>query len=1294
MLFIHKTEEKQIEVNILDDDSIEMAKYKLSIRLNCSANDIYLFAKQNKLLNTRKIYDELLSKKEKTELEKGDLENLFYNLNKKPPDLPDKAYTYDDLLSLLDLNGEMDINIPVGHVVRVCANPLDCTADLDFDLNHYLVTYKKMNTLNQTLILDYMPFVDNTIYVVCKKEVRIPEPYFVDIDTSLATLQRKAEVMNLYKDRLPSKSSLIYNMEFTILPFSKVSLPLESLFNLLHASPLYPMIQYNTGSTIIYKLHTVSHDVNNNKIPTLPKSAIVNQEEIQNLYKVKSVNVYIESRKKIIMFKENGSIHVSLLDIQVPETEVDALIQSILNPILDILKEPLHQAGYVYSWRSIWSDSSEIKLNSLMYIIDFDQQVYHEANFNNISNLCIRIKDNQCIYLRISNFDKNKLSYQIMTHLRVLGATKSVVIKSLTTIFDMDQRAADELYSDFINKDVKLEGKPQLKIKSGFEVMVNATRIIVNAIDSMHYLACNKQNIEAIAYTLVHTKKNEFIYIPEQFEQPEQPEQLHELEEDLVATPAPMFDPKPAPMFDPTPAPTPGIEEDDFFEGFGGAKHGIDAHKLKNSNFAITRLKNRSEIHKDYSSKCVYDKVPIVIDQDEWESDKYAVYREHVSKNELLKKDYNKQVLVCPKYWSFKKEKAYLNKEDIEDDGKIINMDEIHEKKITEIEIDKHGEYLPYHNFFNKKDNKYQYPDFVKGNETMPCCFILPESEASTYHQKKKINLVNEDYISKEDRPIQNTSHSLKYAYVSEPLRIFFKLDEKCSFINSETLSLLRLGPFKSNFLYTMYTIHVLPLPPTNKFTYENYLDSLLVHFETAQNGNLAVKYKSKEECRQHMNEMTHEDAWDLVSNNANIVIFTNSKSPTFELVCPTNVYRTPKFNTGSVTYMLYMHSGEPSYEIIVKKDKLKTDRAFMYNDPLTKEALHFIESKYNNECKPTIHYKIKDYTPTANLTSEIMYDLLVEHSKEQDSIGQVVQKNKCIGFALNEFFIPCYPSSKLDIDIVDMPISELSKTFKFLTKMARYIPCTPMYKVIGLDQQITGLLTETNHYVPCTPSSTKLKLEPYYANLQYEYDVVDDSVDTHRVDITNRIKYEQYGYKYCLNRLMIKLNTNEYYAFRKQIKDILKSTKKYSDRLSQLIQIIKVVLGKDIEWVDQIPNVYINHVMDHCPNGFCETPMRLSTINLITQMPNQYYLRLADELLRNKKITSFVLKPQLQFYVPYEARENELILDKFVLIKYMDELGESTKTRRYYDNAVVKQIDKKYTTFKVEKLEKIFIRP
>ena len=40
MLFIHKIDDKQIEVDILDDDSIEIAKYKLSTRLNCNINDI------------------------------------------------------------------------------------------------------------------------------------------------------------------------------------------------------------------------------------------------------------------------------------------------------------------------------------------------------------------------------------------------------------------------------------------------------------------------------------------------------------------------------------------------------------------------------------------------------------------------------------------------------------------------------------------------------------------------------------------------------------------------------------------------------------------------------------------------------------------------------------------------------------------------------------------------------------------------------------------------------------------------------------------------------------------------------------------------------------------------------------------------------------------------------------------------------------------------------------------------------------------------------------------------------
>ena len=174
----------------------------------------------------------------------------------------------------------------------------------------------------------------------------------------------------------------------------------------------------------------------------------------------------------------------------------------------------------------------------------------------------------------------------------------------------------------------------------------------------------------------------------------------------------------------------------------------------------------------------------------------------------------------------------------------------------------------------------------------------------------------------------------------------------------------------------------------------------------------------------------------------------------------------------------------------------------------------------------------------------------------------------------------------------------------------------------------------------------------------------------------------------------MIKLNTNEYFEFRKKIKDSIQSKKTHTEKMVEVSKVIKDVLRGEIEWVDKITDVYINYMVDNCPNGFCTNikPMLLSSVNLVTQLQNQYYVRLADELIRNKKITSFVLKPQLQFYVPYEARDNELILDKFVIIKYMDELGPANKIQRFYDNALVKQTFQKYTTFKVEKLEIIRI--
>jgi hypothetical protein len=116
--------------------------------------------------------------------------------------------------------------------------------------------------------------------------------------------------------------------------------------------------------------------------------------------------------------------------------------------------------------------------------------------------------------------------------------------------------------------------------------------------------------------------------------------------------------------------------------------------------------------------------------------------------------------------------------------------------------------------------------------------------------------------------------------------------------------------------------------------------------------------------------------------------------------------------------------------------------------------------------------------------------------------------------------------------------------------------------------------------------------------------------------------------------------------------------------------------------------------MLEQCPNGFCNVPkIYLPKINIITQEKNDYYKRLADEIIRNKQIELFVLKPEIQFFVPYQAQDQELILDGNVIESYFKTLDKPSKLTRYYDNINVLPTDRHTPLiFNCVKLDRIII--
>ena len=1316
---LNKEQEQILQSDIIEDDTIEMIKYKVSQELGCEMHEIYLFSQQERYFNLHTIYEELLKKTDT--ITSDDVDNICsdFSIESKKKQKK-KDYTYDELLNLLNID-KNTIYFPIGHTLRECANPFKCTKPLPFDRIGYKIK-KQIQSLSKTVLLDYLPFIDNTLYAVRKSDVdkELHESYFdTELDSPETIKEKIVEktkfLSNQQKNNITDSSIRI--IKFTILPTQNVQLSLESIFNLFHATELYPMIHYYTGKTVIYKLFTQEKDVHNHKIPVLAESVIyhVGDKDI----KVKSVNIYVDNRNSCVLFYEDGSIGVHIKKSKtISEKDLNTEIQKLLLPILQIVKEPVYQSGYEYSWNessNIFTSSNyNVQVDELEYEVQMNTHILdHKDKFKYFSNVCIDItvpkEESQFIYIYKSEYDSNLLYDQVIKYLMAKLDTSKKITDRLKTMFNLSDANAKKLFTDYAPSETSAVHSTAINIGFKISFVSSPPTVVIHGINNIHYLPSIKTNFNCISNIV-----NQNLDIP------------IETEKDVVN--------------DVIPKPVEIVEDFDTFDAFGGDASAydndagedeeegentgggiedldkIDKHQydLKNPNFAINRLKSKYTLKlpdgTDYNKKCLRQFVPIIISKKEWETEKYKLYRDRLDTMENGDKFVNIQddhVLVCPKYWSFKKQKAYIDEEDFEKPRSEKDIYEFNlNSKKTRYDLNKDEEYYEYPTYHHSsnKSGPAKYPSFTENN--FPCCekMLHKKKVVETEVQTKIKENSSNQYIVGKVEPIDTKEKVFKYGYLPEPLYDFFDLVGKKTFresVDSEPYELLRWGVPNKNyqFLHTMHTIYKL----TNKdIDFKTYVGKMEDGFKYAQNGNIFNKYLSFQEFMKDSKHIIHEEAWDLVSSvhDKNIIIFKDNDE-SVELICPSNIYG-KKIDSRKQCIMLYYFEKDNCYEPIIKKPQNKHDVQFEFDvqDIYLKQAFETITKTYE-KCKPIIDYEIEedDYNPVSNISSTEMYDKLYD---KYEDIQQVSQYNKCIGFIVEDFFIPCYPSKLIrDVNEIDEPTSKgVVETIEFLNRMhsSFEIPCRPHYKVIK-QSEITGILTETFHYVPCIPekNTKKVGLEPYYGNLTHEYiQFKENSEDLQRVKTTQRILYEKYGFTYCKNQLMIALNQHEYVENRNKIKKLIHSKKTYNEKLEEVTQEIHKVLRKHlsmkIEWVNEMPDEYIQDMLDQCPNGFCEGKLYLPKINLVTKEPNDYYKRVADELIRNKQVELFVLKPEIQFYVPYQGQDSELILDGNVIENYLEQLGKPAKVHKYYDNVNMLMVERKKLIFSVIKLDKIKI--
>ena len=258
-------------------------------------------------------------------------------------------------------------------------------------------------------------------------------------------------------------------------------------------------------------------------------------------------------------------------------------------------------------------------------------------------------------------------------------------------------------------------------------------------------------------------------------------------------------------------------------------------------------------------------------------------------------------------------------------------------------------------------------------------------------------------------------------------------------------------------------------------------------------------------------------------------------------------------------------------------------------------------------------------------------------------------------------------------------------------------------------NELITGFLTNTDQFVPIREpipiSNVSDSIKTITNNDMLVADIntlVNNSVDSKRVDFIKRIQLESNFYNVFRNTIRILFNDYLNSEKRKTIKD--ECNKKYSlykNKLEKVIELLQDLVQYTVIFASESTIDYnykeidekdlhtcISKTSDKClgdpksKTSICritkdKCQLVLPKTNLVNGRDNEsfYYGRMADELIRYNRIKSFIFKPQayLSFgQVKYNLRDDEIIILQDLL------------TQEFFDNLIPSEINRyaKYNTY------------
>ena len=462
-----------------------------------------------------------------------------------------------------------------------------------------------------------------------------------------------------------------------------------------------------------------------------------------------------------------------------------------------------------------------------------------------------------------------------------------------------------------------------------------------------------------------------------------------------------------------------------------------------------------------------------------------------------------------------------------------------------------------------------------------------------------------------------------------------------------------------------------------------------------------------------------HTFLWDVITQSnsklmkfgLNLVILQIPKNnEAIEILCPTSAYADKLFHREKKTLILLKQSDyyEPIYLFENKNNRYYTTKLLHENvsNKNIKNILKIIEKTTEKYCKPKPSlpnlYNFK-HNYSANELIHIIKPLnYVIHSQvinyQAKTIGLVISYMPPINDTStskqtqnNKFYLPCSPSKimdKYEIEFIEdnEKWNNYNHTIANLKKLNLMsedkIKCLPKNKIID-NNKIIGILTDTNQYIKINPSieydKNKIsELDAIFSTDYLEADIQINTVqseDSERLRVVKNIKLEGRFYSVFRSTIRILLSYSDNIQIKQDILNILGNSKiVYREKLTKIESLLKKLIGSAIVF-QEMDTKFLSLLQEitscsfdcdkkkYCmmkSDGECQ--LIIPKYNLIMGMENEqlYYGRISDEIVRFKRVRSFMLEPTHFLNLvntDYKINKDEmLILETFLKNELLSE--------------------------------------